>query len=273
MLCVSNSGYYAWRRRPESARAKANRRLITEIKAIHADKRKHCYGAPRMHEELLRRGYSCSKNRVARLMRENSIRASVRRKFKVTTDSNHNKPVAPNILSRNFEATAPNQKWAGDITYIWTTEGWLYLAFVLDLFSRRVIGWSINERMTSELVCKAMRMAIASRLPISKPLMHSDRGNQYASEKNQRILRAFGITCSMSRKGNCWDNSVSESFIASLKTECIYQQELETRSYAKSEVFDYIERFYNRERFHSTLGNLSPLEFEESFYNSLTLVA
>jgi len=274
VLRVSSSGYYAWRRRPESKRTIDNRCLLTEIKAIHQEKYKRCYGSPRVHEQLIIRGYSCSKNRIARLMRANGIRAVGKRKFKVTTDSNHNKPIAPNILSREFEAIAPNQKWAGDITYIWTAEGWLYLAFVLDLFSRMVVGWSINERMSSELVCKALRMAIASRLPIiGKPLMHSDRGGQYASKDNQRILQAYGITCSMSRKGNCWDNSVSESFIASLKTECIYQQQLDTRAYAKTELFDYIERFYNRERFHSTLGNISPVEFEQKYYDSLSIAA
>lgn len=274
MLRVSRSGYYAWRRRPESQRTKENRLLLLQIKSIHQEKYKSCYGSPRVHEQLIVRGYSCSENRVARLMRVSGIKAIGKRKFRVTTDSNHNKPIAPNILSRDFKAIAPNQKWAGDITYIWTCEGWVYLAFVLDLFSRMVVGWSMNKRMTSELVCKALRAAIANRLPISdKPLMHSDRGSQYASKDNQRILKAYGITCSMSRKGNCWDNSVSESFIASLKAECAYQQQLETRAYAKTELFDYIERFYNRERFHSTLGNTSPAEFEKRYYDSLTIAA
>ena len=195
-------------------------------------------------------------------MHKDGIQAQVKPKFKVTTNSDHERPIAPNILARQFEATAPNQKWAGDITYIWTAEGWLYLAVIIDLFSRMVIGWSMMPRMTAELVCNALRMAIANRLPLEKPLMHSDRGSQYASDPYQKILRAFGITCSMSRKGNCWDNAVSESFFASLKKECIYQTSFTTRREAQTEIFDYIEAYYNRDRLHSALGYQSPFKFE-----------
>jgi transposase InsO family protein len=206
-------------------------------------------------------------------MREDGIQAVGRRKFKVTTDSEHQKPVAPNILGRQFEATAPNQKWAGDITYIWTAEGWLYLAVILDLFSRMVVGWSMDSRITKGLVCSALRMAIANRLPLGELLMHSDRGSQYASNEHQRILGAFGLTCSMSRKGNCWDNAVLESFFATLKTECVYQMDFDTRDLARSEIFDYMEVFYNRERFHSSLEYLSPWKFEENYYQQNSVLA
>lgn len=273
MLRVSSSGYYAWRGRPQSQRSIENRKLLMAIKAIHGERRKRCYGSPRVCKELNRHGHSCSRNRVARLMRLNNIQAQGRRKFKVTTNSAHERPVAPNILARDFAASAPNQKWACDMTYIWTTEGWLYLAVVIDLFSRMIIGWSVKERMTADIVCNALRMAIANRLPLAKPLLHSDRGSQYASNKHQQILKTFGITCSMSRSGNCWDNAVTESFFASFKTECIYQEQLDTRQQTKSEIFDYIERFYNRDRLHSTLDYLTPAEFEQIYYNSINLVA
>lgn len=273
VLRVSRSGYYAWQGRPESRRDRDNRAILVQIRATHANKRKRCYGSPRIQEELRRAGYQCGRHRVARLMRNAGIQAQGRRKFKVTTDSVHQKPVAPNILARNFEATAPNQKWAGDITYIWTAEGWLYLAVILDLFSRMVVGWSMQSHISKELVCSALRMAIANRLPLGNLLMHSDRGSQYASFDYQRILRTFGLVCSMSRKGNCWDNAISESFFASLKTECVYQLDLDTRAMAQNEIFDYIEVFYNRERFHSSLGNLSPWEFEQNYYSQNLIVA
>lgn len=273
MLRVSRSGYYAWLGRPESKRVRDNRALLVEIKAINQERRKKCYGSPRIHVALQRAGYSCGRNRVARLMRNAGIQAQGRVKFKVTTDSAHEKPVAANILSRDFEATAPNQKWGGDITFIWTAEGWMYLAVIIDLFSRMVVGWSMGSRMTKELVCSALRMAIINRLPFSCPIMHSDRGSQYVSNEYQRILKAFGLTCSMSRKGNCWDNAVLESFFASLKTESVYQVELKTRAEAQNEIFDYIEVFYNRERLHSTLGYLSPIEFEQNYYGQNILMA
>ncbi len=206
-------------------------------------------------------------------MRVNGIIAKGRRKFKVTTDSAHTKPVAPNILARDFEAAYPNQKWGGDITYIWTQEGWLYLAVILDLFSRKVIGWSMKPRMKSELACNALRMAIANRLPFEKPIMHSDRGSQYASNQHQQILNSFGITCSMSRKGNCWDNAVLESFFATLKTECVYNSVFLTRDEAIREIFDYMEVFYNRERLHSTLDYLSPCDFEQLQHQQLVIAA
>ena len=273
MLRVSRSGYYAWRRRPESCRSRKNRALLVEICAVHRERRKRCYGSPRIHRELKHKGAQCGRHRIARLMRQNDIHAVGRRKYKITTDSAHERPVAPNILARDFEATGPNQKWAGDITYIWTGEGWLYLAVVLDLFSRMVIGWAIQPRLTADIVCNALRMAIANRLPLSAVLMHSDRGSQYASMNFQRLLGAFGITCSMSRKGDCWDNAVLESFFASLKTECVYQLELTTREQARLELFDYMEVFYNRERLHSSLGYISPAEFEHRHRKQMLLAA
>lgn len=236
--------------------------MLFRIRRIHAQRRKRSYGSPRMHKQLLKEGASCGRHRVARLMRKNSLRAESSPKFKVTTNSEHKNPVAPNILEQKFDATAPNQKWAGDITYVWTDEGWLYLAVIIDIFSRKVIGWSMMPRMTADLVVNALRMAIATRLPLHNPLMHSDRGVQYTSKLYQDILRIFGITCSMSRKGNCWDNAISESFFATLKKECIYLIYLATRSQAQTEIFDYIEVFYNRERLHSSLGYQSPEEFE-----------
>jgi putative transposase len=274
VLMVSSSGYYAWCRRPESKLELENKALLIEIRVIHSDRHMRCYGSPMMYRELLKRGYSCSENRVARLMKKHGIKAVTANKFKITTDSNHQKPVAPNILARDFESTTPNQKWGGDISYVWTKEGWLYLAVILDLFSRRVISWSLLPRMTEELACNTLRKAIANRLPIGLNLLaHSDRGSQYSSKSYQGILKAFNITCSMSRKGNCWDNAVLESFFASIKNECIYLQQIETRAQAHSLIFDYIERFYNQLRLHSSLGYLSPAEFEQQYYDKIKKIA
>ena len=271
MLLVSRSGYYAWRRRPESERFGANRKLVVAIREVHRQSRE-TYGSPRVHQALLHRGIACGVHRVARLMRVNEIRAKAPRKFRVTTKSDHRRPVAPNILARDFEATYPNQKWAGDITYIPTGEGWLYLAVVVDLFSRMVVGWSMKPYMSAELACDALRMAIVTRLPFEQALLaHSDRGSQYASRAHQQILTAFGISCSMSRKGDCWDNAVVESFFATLKKELTHHTPFETREQARREIFDYIEVFYNRVRLHSTLGYLSPYEFEQQ--NQSLLVA
>lgn len=262
VLCVSRSGYYAWRSRPESKRAKEDRQLLAEIKEVFEDSHR-TYGSPRMQEELKKKGISAGRHRIARLMSTNGISGEKKKKFKVTTDSEHTKPVAENILNRNFVAKQPNEKWVTDITYIWTSQGWLYLAVILDLFSRMVIGWSIRERMTADLVCDALRMAIATRSPLTGVLSHSDRGSQYASTAYLKLLETFGISSSMSRKGNCWDNAVAESFFATLKKDLIYRFDFDTREQAKIEIFKYIEVFYNRRRIHSTLGYLSPFEFEE----------
>ena len=264
VLEVSRSGYYAWRRRPQSARSRRQRDLVEQMRVIHGEKHKRCYGSPRMHQELKARGESVCENTVAGLMKEGGLRASTARKFRHTTDSAHTHPVAENVLARDFTATRPNEKWAADITYLWTDEGWLYLAAVEDLYSRKVVGWSLGERLTSDLVTGALRMAIGRQLPSEELIAHSDRGGQYAGASYQGLLKSQGITCSMSRKGNCWDNAPMESFFATLKKELIHQERYATRAEARRSVFEYIEVFYNRKRRHSALGYVSPQQFEEA---------
>jgi putative transposase len=236
-------------------------RLITHIKAIHEESKK-TYGSPRVHAELCSRGIECGENRVARLMREEGIQAKHKRKYRATTDSNHQLPVHENKLNRSFDVPSPNMAWVADLTYIWTAEGWLYLAVVMDLFSRRVIGWSMQETMERKLVIDALSMALGQRNVSAGIIHHSDRGSQYASKDFQELLGAAGITCSMSRKGNCWDNAVVESFFSSLKREWVQDRRYRTRSEARADIFHYIEVWYNRKRRHSTLGYLSPEEFE-----------
>jgi len=260
-LQVSRSGYYNWRGRPESNRSRDNRILLSHIRVVHRQSREN-YGSPRVTVELKESGLNCGENRVARLMRHNGISAKRRRRFRVTTNSKHNYPVAPNLLNRQFDVSTPNAVWVSDITYIWTTEGWLYLAGVVDLHSRMVVGWSMNHRITEQLTLDALNHAIICRQPSQGLLHHSDRGSQYASDNYQKLLRTNRITCSMSRKGDCWDNAVMESFFATLKTELIYRERFFTREDAKSKIFDYIEMFYNRKRRHSSLGYKSPVEFE-----------
>jgi putative transposase len=261
VLGVRLSGYYGWRSKPESRRNRENIRLVTHIKAVHKESG-NTYGSPRMHVELCNRGMHCGKNRVARLMKEEGIQAKHKRKFKRTTDSDHSLPVHENLLNRCFGVEAANRTWGCDITYIWTREGWLYLAVVLDLFSRRVIGWSIKARMQKRLVIEALQMALGRRGPARGVLHHSDRGSQYASGEYQALLSQAGISCSMSRKGDCWDNAVVESFFSSLKREWVQGKGYRTRSEARADLFYYIEAWYNRKRRHSTLGYLSPAEFE-----------
>lgn len=265
VLEVSRSGFYAWRVRPESARSQRHQELVAEMEEIHADGDLKNYGSPRMRDELVSRGHTVSENTVARLMRAHGLRAAGGRKFRVTTDSKHSLPVAENVLDREFAQESADRVWVSDITYIWTREGWLYLACVLDAYSRKIVGWSMQERMTKELVLDALRMALGRRRPDSAAelLHHSDRGSQYASAAYRELLREENITCSMSRKGNCWDNALMESFFATLKKERVYQEDYVTRSEARSSVFDYIERFYNRVRRHSALGNVSPEQYEE----------
>jgi len=265
VLEVSRSGFYAWKKRPESARSQRQQELVSEMQVIHADRDMKNYGSPRMRDELVSRGHVVSENTVARLMRERGLRAAGSRKFRVTTDSKHSLPVAKNVLNREFEPGSADRVWLSDITYIWTREGWLYLACVLDAYSRKVVGWSMSERMTKELVLDALRMALGRRRLDGevKLLHHSDRGSQYASAAYQELLREEQISCSMSRKGNCWDNAPMESFFASLKKERIHQEDYATRAAARASVFDYIERFYNRLRRHSALGNLSPEQYEQ----------
>jgi len=261
LLEVSPSAYYAWRGRPESQRVREDRRLLVEIRAIHSAKRE-VYGSPRIHAELKAQGLRLGEKRVARLMRDHDIRAKQKRKFKATTNSRHCHPVAPNLLERDFEASAPDQKWVADITYIPTREGWLYLAAILDLYSRYVVGWSMDGRMNRRLVLDALDMALDRRRPGPGLLHHSDRGSQYACGDYREALSAHGMMCSMSRKGDCWDNAPMESFFHSLKTELVNHQRYQTRREAKADIFEYIEIFYNRNRRHSALGYQTPAEYE-----------
>lgn len=260
-LKVSAAGFYAWCERPESRRAQANRALLAEIQLIHAQSRR-TYGSPSIFDALKKRGRRVGEKRVARLMRDAGIRAKTVKKWRATTDSAHRLPVAANALDRQFAVTAPNRVWAGDITYLWTDTGWLYLAVVLDLYSRAVIGWAMGPRLTADLARDALTMALWRRKPKPGLLHHSDRGVQYASLDYQRTLNDAGIRCSMSRKGNCWDNAVVESFFGTLKKELIHDQRYATRDAATQDVFEWIEVFYNRQRRHSTLGYRSPAEFE-----------
>jgi putative transposase len=258
---VSPAGYYAWRHRPPSAGAQRRQRLREAIAAIHRRVRGR-YGSPRVHAELAARGEPCCVNTVARVMRAAGIAATTRRRGRRTTDSNHGRPVAPNRLGRRFDPAGPDEVWAADITYVPTGEGWLYLAVVEDLFARRIVGWAMAARMTSRLVVDALAMAVQRRLPGAELLAHSDRGSQYASEHYQRLLARAGITCSMSRRGNCWDNAPVESFFASLKKELVHHEAFATRAQAQAQLFDYIEVFYNRQRRHSTLAYQSPATYE-----------
>ena len=260
-LKVSRSGYYGWLRRGESKRSGDNRILLSHIRIAHGQSRK-TYGSPRVTEELNESGIDCGANRVARLMREHGLKGKRVKKYQVTTDSKHNYPVAPNLLNRQFDVSCPNRVWVSDITYIRTSEGWLYLAGVVDLHSRMVVGWSMSHRITEELTLDALNHALIRRQPSNGLLHHSDRGSQYASGNYQKLLRDHQITCSMSRKGDCWDNAVMESFFATLKTELIYHERFLKRENAKLKIFDYIEMFYNRKRRHSSLGYKSPVEFE-----------
>src|SRR6185437_5739830 len=263
LLQVSPGGYYTGRDRPISAGQQRRETLVVEIQTIHQEF-KECYGSPRIYRELRARGQACCLNTVAKLMRQHGIAAKTKRKFRCTTDSNHDRAVADNLLDRQFEPTAVNQSWVADITYIPTREGWLYLAAVEDLYSRRVVGWAMADHLESRLVVDALAMAVQRRLPDEGLLAHSDRGSQYASEHYQRLLAKHGITCSMSRRADCWDNAPMESFFASLKKELVHDADFATRSEARAAIFEYIEVFYNGQRRHSALGYVSPAEYEQS---------
>jgi putative transposase len=260
-LHVSASGFKAWR---SGGKRRAERltdvQLLALMRAIQAEV-KGAYGSPRMHEELRERGHRVSKSRVERVMRENGMRARHKRRWKATTDSKHALPVAPNLIARDFAPARPNQCWGADITYLWTDEGWLYLAVVLDFFNRGIVGWSCREQLSAELVIDALTMAWFRRRPAPGLIHHSDRGVQYASHAFQLKLHEYGMCCSMSRKGNCWDNAPTESFFNSLKNERVHGTRYRTRADAKADVFEYIETFYNRTRRHSALGQISPQRF------------
>jgi transposase InsO family protein len=260
-LQVSRAGFYAWQMRPPSRRQQDDDRVDVQIAAIHAESRQR-YGSPRIHAELRDRGCRMGRKRVARLMRVRGLAGRRRRRFRTTTHSRHPFPIAPNVLARQFARAAPDQAWVTDITYIPTGEGWLYLAVILDLHSRFVVGWAMSAHITDDLTLDALDMALARRRPQPGLLHHSDRGSQYASGDYQRVLAQHGVVCSMSRRGNCWDNAVAESFFATLKVELVHDAVWPTRTAARLELFEYLELFYNGRRRHSALGYLSPRAFE-----------
>lgn len=263
VLCVSRSGYYAWRRRAPSATALRRAELTARIGQAHAESRR-IYGAPRVHRELLAQDMRCSKNTVAKLMRKAGLRSKRRRRFVVrTTDSRHAHPIAPNRLNRKFQQAELNQAWAADITYIPTAEGWLYLAVVIDLCSRKIVGWSTSDSLAAELTCRALREAFLKRKPSGPLVHHSDRGVQYACDAYQQLLAGRNLATSMSRKGNCYDNAVLESFFGTLKTELVHHERYPTREAARQSLFEYIEVFYNRRRRHSALDYRSPHQYEQ----------
>ena len=264
VLEVSRSGYYAWLDRPTSARARRRERLAKKIEQVHEQNRQ-VYGSPRLCLALNAQGEEVCENTVASIMKQRQIRAKRKRKFvPTTTDSAHQQPVADNVLDRQFNAELPNTRWAADITYIATDQGWLYLAAVIDLCSRRIVGWSMADHMRVELVSDALQMAVARRSPAPGLLHHSDRGVQYASDDYMHLLRSQGMQMSMSGRGDCWDNAVMESFWSTLKTELVHHEHYATREQARASIFEYIEVFYNRKRLHSSLGYVSPETFEAS---------
>ena len=263
MMCralrVSPSGYYAWRIRPESKRVGYDRELTRVIRRLHAES-DGTYGSPRLHAELNDSGFPCGRAKVARLMASAGLKGCPKRRFRVTTKRGMAK--ASNLLDQDFSANTINERWASDITYLWTNQGWLYLAVVMDLYSRRIIGWSMSHRLSRHLAVNALTMALDQRRPGDELIHHSDRGVQYMSDDFQDLLKVNGITCSMSGKGSCYDNAVVESFFASLKRERTKRRKYRTRDEARADVFDYIERFYNRKRRHGYVGNISPVHYE-----------
>jgi len=268
MLCmalqVSDSGFTSWQRSDGPKKWLSEGELLKRIREIHEETRA-AYGSPRIYQELKGSGIPVSKGRVERLMRENGLRGRHKRRFKATTDSKHSLPVAPNRLDQNFETERPDQVWTADLTYIATGEGWLYLAIILDLYTRQIVGWAMRERMTKELVIDALRMAWFRRHPPPGLIHHSDRGSQYCSHDFQKQLAEYGMLASMSRKGNCWDNATSESFFNSLKNERVHGSRYETRDEARADLFDYVEIFYNRRRRHSALGGQIPAAVYEAW--------
>ena len=263
VLNVSRSGFYHWAGREPSQRAQSNTVVDRRIREIFVHHRQR-YGAPRITDALQDEGTVCGENRVARRMRVLGLKAIQAKKFKVTTDSNHCKPVAPDLIEQDFSAEAPNQKWTSDITYVWTDQGWLYLAVVMDLYSRAIVGWSMNRRMTQQLVGDALTMALFRRHFPRGTIIHSDRGSQYCAKRYQRLIKNNGLRCSMGRRANCYDNAVTESFFHTLKVELVHRERYRTRCLAKSSIFEYIETYYNRQRKHSAIGHRIPMVFEQA---------
>lgn len=269
VMQVCRGGFYAWRKCSKSARQLKNESLTAQIKTAHKES-KETYGSPRIFAELKAKGVVCSEKRIARLMSLHKIIAVRPKRFVATTDSDHDMPIADNLLDRTFGAETPDTRWTADITYIWTSQGWLYLAIILDLFSRRIVGWAMDQTIERSLVLSALNMALNGRRPGKHLLCHSDRGSQYASGDYQKRLEEAGIVCSMSRRGNCWDNAPTESFFASLKKEMVYRTKFTTREQARGAVFHWIEVWYNRTRRHSTLGYISPEAFERQHQQQQT---
>lgn len=267
LLNVSRSGYYDWRKRPISKREMANQELVQQIKAIHQASREN-YGSPRIYQELKEQGVSCSEKRVARLMRLHAIQAKQVKCYKATTRRNRAHPVAPNLLKQHFVADYPDHTWLADISYIGTLQGWLYLAVVLDLYTRRIVGWAMSERLTGELTLKALQMALQQRRPPPGLIHHSDRGSQYTAQDYQCLLAAHGMQVSMNGVGSWYDNAPMESFFGTLKTELVHHRVYATRAQARTDLFDYIEIFYNRHRRHSSLGYLSPQAYEQQYFQN-----
>lgn len=267
LLGIRRSSYYAWKKRAASQQEQSNQALIEQIRRIHHLSRR-TYGSPRVYAQLKRQGISCSPKRVARLMQQDGLQGRRRSRRVITTHSQHSLPLAPNSLNREFYADRPDQKWVADITYIPTAEGWLYLAGVLDLYSRKIVGWAMSDQINADLVEQALRMALYQRQPSRGLLHHSDRGSQYASRQIRALLDTYQIQISMSESGDCYDNAVMESFWGTLKNEWVHHQKYETRAEAKLDIFSYIEGFYNTVRLHSTLGYCSPTEFESNFDQS-----
>lgn len=261
LLGVSASGYYAWRQRPESARAERDRELLTKIRRVH-EASKGVYGSPRVHAELVAEGVCVGRHKVAQLMRSARLRGCPKRRYRTTTQRDPSHPVACNLLKQDFTADLPNRRWAGDITYIPTRQGWLFLAVVIDLYSRRIVGWSMSRWSGRRLVVDALRMAVEARRPVGPLIHHSDRGGQYTSDDFRNELANNGIACSMSSTGNCYDNAVVESFFGTLKRERVIRVRYRNREEARADLFEYIEVFYNRKRRHGYLGNITPVDFE-----------
>ncbi len=261
VLSVSRSGYYSWINRKPSLRTQENEKILFHIRVIHKQSDK-IYGSPRITDALRNNGIKCNHKRVERLMRVSGIYSKVKRKFKVTTHSKHKQPVADNLIKMDFTASRPNKVWTSDITYIWTREGWMYLAVFMDLFNRQIVGWSMKNRLKDDLIIDAFKMAARSRSPSQGLIVHSDRGSQYCSKDFKELLKAHKCLQSMSSTGNCYDNAVTESFFHTLKTELVYHEKYKTRDQARKSIFKYIEMFYNRIRIHSYLGGLSPYQYE-----------
>ena len=270
VLQVSRSGYYAWSHRPMNARKMANHTLVEQIKQVHAASYA-TYGSPRVYHELKAQGVVCSENRVARLMQQTGLCARQVKRYRTTTRANPAHPVAPNLVAQRFSATYPNETWLTDISFIPTQEGWLYLAAILDLFSRRIVGWAMAPQMTSTLVTTALQMAVQHRQPPAGLLHHSDRGSQYTAQPYQNLLQHHQMQLSMSRTANCYDNAPMESFFGTLKREWVHHRRYTTRAEAKTDLFFYIETFYNRRRRHSSLGYRSPAAFEDAYHQHSTL--